>query len=92
MAKARNGKQAKQARLPGTENARIDALEDAAEAYAAVRGERQELALSEVQLKGKLLSLMKANKKEKYMRDGIKIWIVHEEETVKVRVKKAEEE
>ena len=78
----------KQQRLPGTEDAKIDALEDAAEEYARIRDERVALSAEEVELKGKLLDLMKANKKENYVRDGIEIHIVHEEETVKVKIKK----
>ncbi len=51
-----------------------------------------ELTESEVSLKTNLLAMMKKHGKETYRRDGIEIKIVHEEETVKVRVKKEDEQ
>jgi hypothetical protein len=85
-------KKPKQMRIPGTEDAKIDALEDLAEEYAGVRDQRMALSANEVDLKGKLLLAMKTNNKEKYKRDGIEIRIVHEQENVKVKVKKGEED
>jgi len=81
----------RQQRIPGTQDARIDALEEIAEDYAAIRDKRQLLTTQEVDLKGKVLDLMKANNKEHYRRNGVEITIVHEEESVKVRVKKADD-
>lgn len=81
----------RQQRIPGTEDAKIDALEEIAEDYAAIRDKRQLLTTQEVDLKGKVLDLMKANNKEHYRRNGVEITIVHEDETVKVRVKKADD-
>lgn len=81
----------RQHRIPGTEDAKIDALEEIAEDYASIRDQRQLLTVQEVDLKSKVLDLMKANGKEHYRRNGVEITIIHEDETVKVRVKKAED-
>ena len=85
-------KGARQQRLPEMEDNRISVLEDLALSYAEVRDERMGLSKQEVELKGKLLDLMKAQKKEHYHRGNIKIDIVHEKENVKVKVKAASEE
>jgi hypothetical protein len=77
--------------LPGTEDRAIRPLEDAAHDYAEIRDERMRLTEQETGLKAKLLSLMKKYQKTTYDRDGIHVEIVHEEETVKVRVKKPSE-
>jgi len=79
-------------RLPGMEDSAVEELEDAAREYATIRDERQKLTLHESELKAKLLRLMKDGKRSLYERDGVKIELVVEEETVKVRVKKEREE
>lgn len=81
----------KQKDLPGMEDRMLEDLETAATDYAEIRDQRMALNKEEVQLKATLLSLMKKHGKENYKRDGIEVNIVHEEETVKVRVKKDEE-
>jgi hypothetical protein len=94
MAKAKS-KRAKQENLPGMEQREIRALQNAAHEYAEVRDQRMELTADEVKLKGKLLGLMKENKLEKYKYQDVEIRVVHEEETIKVRIikpKKAEAE
>ena len=73
------------------EDRAIKPLEDAANDYAEIRDERMRLTEQETGLKAKLLSLMKKYQKTTYDRDGIHVEIVHEEETVKVRVKKPSE-
>jgi hypothetical protein len=78
----------RQTRLAGMQDAAIEALEKAALEYAEIRDERQELTRSEVDLKEKLLKLMKKHSKTNYVHGGIEIRIVMEEETVKVRIKK----
>lgn len=85
-------KKPRQARLPQMEDSRIEALEAKAEEYADVRDQRMALTPQEKKLKDDLLALMKANNKERYFRDGIEIKVVHEHESVKVRLKKTEEE
>ena len=80
-------KRPRQQRLPGTEDAKIDLLEDLAADYASIHDERQGLSRKEVELKGKLLDLMKANKKSFYQRDGVTIQVIVETEKVKVRIK-----
>jgi hypothetical protein len=81
-----------QERLPGTGDAKLADLHTAALEYADVRDQRQVLTASEVELKTKLLALMKKYKKESYVYEDVNIQIVHEEETVKVRIKKAKSE
>lgn len=81
-----------QDRLPGMEDAAVQELEDAAREYATIRDERQRLTAHEVELKAKLLRLMKASKRSLYERDGVKVWLVVEEESVKVKVKKERED
>ena len=83
-------KGARQQQLPEMEDNKIAVLEDHALSYAEVRDERMGLSKREVELKGKLLDLMKAQKKEHYHRGNIKIDIVHE--SIKVKVKKAAED
>lgn len=75
--------------LPGMEDSAIKPLEDAAHAYAELRDERMGLSRQEVDLKQRLIGLMKTHGKDHYQRDGITIDLVQESETVKVRVKKA---
>ena len=82
----------RQQRLPEMEDSKISVLEDCALSYAEARDERMGLSQREVELKGKLLDLMKAEKKEHYKRGNIKIDIVHEKENVKVKIKAATED
>ena len=81
----------RQGRLPQMEDAKIEAIETAAENYAEIRDQRQELTTEEVKLKTKLLTLMKEHKKKKYIHAGISVEIQIEKETVRVRVKKESE-
>ena len=81
----------KQKDLPGLEDRAIKPLEDAAEAYAEIRDERIDLNKQEVALKTRLLKLMHDHGKTVYHRGGVTIQIVAEEETVKVRIRKADE-
>lgn len=90
-AKAKAAKK-KQEDLPGMEDRQLDDLEQAATSYAGIRDQRMELNKEEIELKGTLLTLMKKHGKETYKHDGIEINIVHEEETVKVKVAKEKEE
>lgn len=78
--------------LPGTEDRAIAELEDAADTYAETRDQRMALTVEETGLKATILRLMKAHKKTTYHRNGVSIEIVAEEETVKVRVKKTEDD
>jgi hypothetical protein len=77
----------RQQQLPEMEDRKVDVLEDLALQYAEVRDERMSLSSQEIELKGKLLDLMKAQKREHYHRGPINIDIVHEKENVKVKVK-----
>jgi hypothetical protein len=80
-----------QGSLPGMEDAAIDDLENVARNYATVRDRRMALTEQEVHAKNLVLSKMKEHGKETYRRDGISIQIVHEAESVKVKVDKDEE-
>jgi hypothetical protein len=82
----------RQQQLPEMEDTKIAVLEDKALEYAEVRDQRCSLSRSEVELKGQLLQLMKAQKREHYHRDNIRIDIVHESENIKVKVKAGSEE
>lgn len=84
-------KSSKQEALPGMADRKLKDLHDAAISYAEKRDERQQLLAEEVELKGKLLDLMHKHKKEEYTYEDVHISIVHEEETVKVKIKKAKE-
>jgi hypothetical protein len=84
-------KKPKQDRLPGTEDAAIAELESAAESYAETRDERVALLAEEVEQKASLLMLMKKHHKEHYEHNGVIVDIVHEDETVKVRITKKKE-
>jgi hypothetical protein len=79
-------------RLPGLEDAKIEALQGAALEYAAVRDQRMLLTEQESGLKAKLLGLMKEYGKDVYEYDGVKVERVMEEETVKVRIKRAKQD
>ena len=87
-----NKKRGKTKRLPGMEDAEIEALEDAAKEYANVRDDRMNLTREESGLKETLLELMKKHKKEVYRHDGVEVKIVHEEETVRVKILKEKDE
>lgn len=80
-----------QADLPGMEDREIKELEALAQNYASIRDRRMALNKSEIELKTTLLALMHKYEKETYSRDGIDIKVVHEEESVKVRVHHDEE-
>ena len=82
----------RQQQLPEMEDTKIAALEDKAQEYAEIRDQRCSLSRSEVELKGQLLQLMKAQKREHYKRGNITIDIVHESENIKVKVKAGSEE
>ena len=87
-----DAKKPRQARLPEMEDPEIEELEGLAETYASIRDQRMALTPQEKKLKDDLHAAMKRHGKEKYLRDGIEIKIVHEQETVKVKVKKNSEE
>lgn len=82
---------AKQERLPGTEN-KIEELHDKAQEYAARRDERMVILEEETAIKAELLDLMKKHGIEKYDYGNVHCEIVHDNERVKVRIKKDEEE
>ena len=92
MAKKEAKKRPKQDDLPGMENREIKDLNDAAMEYAGIRDERQALTLQEVGLKSKILSLMPKHKMSDYVFEGIEIHIIVEEEGVKVKIPKKDEE
>jgi hypothetical protein len=85
------GNREKQEDLPGMEDRLIKDLDAAAFEYAETRDQRMELSKTESELKTKLLGLMKKHGKESYIHDGIEITVVHEEETVKVKIKQEKE-
>jgi hypothetical protein len=76
---------ARQARLPGTEDAAIVELEQAADDYMEVRDERLKYLKEEVKNKETILGILKANGKREYRRGDyiIKIRTVKEKLLVK---------
>src|ERR1035438_1794730 len=85
-------KSARQDRLPGMADAKIQALHNAAMDYADIRDQRQALTKQEVDLKEKLIGLMHAHKKTVYDYNGVHIELIVEEETVRVRVRSEDDE
>jgi len=67
-------------------------LEVAAADYVEIRDQRIALNQSEAALKTKLLGLMKKHGKTSYDRGGVSIDVVTEQETVKVRVKRTDDD
>lgn len=78
----------KQRDLPGMEERRIPDLHAAAEVYADTRDSRMDLLNREVELKEELLGLMRKHGKKVYLYDSVEIRVVHENETVKVKIHK----
>jgi hypothetical protein len=75
--------------LPGTEDRRLQPLDDIAAAYVDVRDRRIDLNREEAELKASALELMHRFDKTIYKHDGIEIRLVAGEEDVKVKVRKA---
>ena len=88
LADANKKRGPKQSRLPSMEDPEIEALEEAAEDYADIRDQRQELTVEEVRLKTELLDLMHSHKKTEYNHNGVNIKVIIESEKVRVRIKK----
>lgn len=82
----------KQNDLPGMSDRKLEDLSDTAYDYAKVRDKRMELSREEGELKSKLLTLMKRHRMKEYVYEDVEIRVVTEEETVKVRIRKAKEE
>jgi len=82
----------RQGDLPGTEDRAIKPLEQAAAAYADIRDQRIALNVDEAKLKASLLTLMHKHDKTTYARNGIIITVIPEGESVKVKVRKPDEE
>lgn len=76
----------KQKVLPGMQDRRIAALENAALKYADVRDERMHWTKREVEAKKKVKDLMHEQKRTHYSRGNIEIELVPEDEHVHVRV------
>jgi len=89
MAKSKKAKPArkprpKQGQLPGLEDPKIPAIDEAADNYAEVRDERMELTKTEVTRRDTLLRLMQENGLETYRYDGRVVKVVKSEIKVKV--------
>jgi hypothetical protein len=90
--KTRGRGRPRQPDLPGTEDRRLQPLDDIAAAYADVRDRRIDLNREEAELKATALQLMHQFDKTIYKHDGIEIRLVAGEEDVKVKVRKATED
>ncbi|MCI0443018.1 hypothetical protein L0152_07350 [bacterium] len=82
----------KQARLPGTEETLIKEIVDAAEAYKELRDERMELTKRESDAQQALLNAMRRNDLDEYNFDGLRCYIIHGKDKVKVRSSDEEQE
>lgn len=78
--------------LPGMEDREINDLQFSALEYAKIRDKRMKLSQEEVELKQELLALMKKHHRKTYNYNGVEVNVVTEEETVKVRIHKPEED
>ena len=85
-------KEQSEPRLPGMEDPAIEELEDGAKQYAKVRDKRMALLEQEVELKGRLTAAMKKLKRTTYVHGKITINLVTEEETVKVKIQKDDDD
>lgn len=81
-------RRARPQRLPGTEDAGIRELDDLASEYAETRDTRMALSKKEGELKVRLLDAMHRHKRQEYVYNGTKIYIVPGEEDVKVKAVK----
>jgi hypothetical protein len=91
-AKAKIKASPRQVRLPGMEDAKINEIHEAALDYADVRDQRMELTEQESELKANLLKMMHKHHKDQYVYQNVSVSIVHEDETVKVKVKTVDSE
>lgn len=82
----------RQTSLPGMQDAKIAAIESVALDYDDIKKQRMELSKQESDLKQSLITLMHKAKKKQYIRNGISVILVVEEETVKVKVKSDDDE
>lgn len=72
---------------------RIKEIEDVANAYTTARDERQSLLEQEVELKKKLIEVMRKHDLEVYPFDGVIVVLEHiDEDSVKVKKKRAAKE
>jgi hypothetical protein len=78
----------KEQSLPGMEDREIEELQNLAIEYAEKRDERMALLKEETDLKTDLLAVMQRHHKIVYDYQGVHIRVVHEDETVKVRIDK----
>jgi hypothetical protein len=78
----------RQPRLPGTEDAAIQELENAALDYQEAKDELASAHGRVNECEGELLSLMKKYGRTHYLRDGIELTHLEKRERVKVTIKK----
>jgi len=82
----KNKKGPRQKQLPGMEDKKIAALQDAALSYAEARDARIAATGDEVSAKKHLLSVMHANKKKRYVHGDVYVEIIPEGEKLKVKI------
>ncbi len=79
------------ARLPTMEDAQIEALDMLATEYKKLQRRRMAALAKEVELKEKLLTEMKLQKKKHYKYEDVEIEIVATGEKLKVKIAKEDE-
>lgn len=78
-------RRAKQAALPGVEPHRIPALTRLAKDYCSARDERMAAGVVEVELKDKLIGMMKEHKLESYVSNDTTIVLTAGKDNIKVK-------
>jgi hypothetical protein len=76
----------RQQRLPTMDDAKIEILHSLATDYADMRDRRMQLGKKEVELKGKILDVLKAHKMEHYHYSDIDITVINEKQKVRVKI------
>jgi hypothetical protein len=79
-------RKARQARLPGTEDAAISELESLAENYAEARDRQREAGKEQKELRKSIAKAMHNNGKQTYRHGGVFITLLDKDEEVRVKV------
>lgn len=83
---------AEQTYIPGTEPVRIKEIDQVAADYVNARDDRMAALAEEIEIKPKLLAVMKEHGLTEYSFDGYMVEVQHGEENVKVKKKRAAKE
>lgn len=79
-------------RLPGLEDARIEELETLAEDYKKWQKKRMSALAKEVEIKDKIMGVLKGQKKKHYRYEDLEIEIIATKEKLKIKGVKDDED